>query len=454
MVHNTDFPVSLNEGALWAGRGTGVRITAGVAAHWGPVQFVLAPHHVREENADFQTFSFPEPVAAGGGNRERSVWANPFHYPPGSMDLPLRFGDEPRRRTTWGQSSLMIRAGPVEVGLASESQWWGPGVRNALLLGTQAPGFGHAVLRTRGPLDVRWGQIEGLWIVGRLNESAHFDFDPANDHRSLSAAALTFSPSVEPGLTVGVARAVYAPATRDEVPVGAALDVFRSVGRPSLIPGDSLVDPGPDQLFTLFARWVFPEAGFEAYGEWGRYEEPGGLTDFLSLPAHSRGYTAGLQFARPAGGDRWLRFHAEITTLEPSTSYRQRPFGEWYASRRVPQGYTHEGRSLGAAIGPSGSSQWLAADLFGERAGIGGFLGRIRWENQAQYTYFQEFRRSDVSLFGGVRGGTRMGPLRLGAEYSYTVRLNYLFQSQPVSPIEDRGVDLRNHTVRITVGGR
>lgn len=445
-VWNSRLPHSLNEGPLWAGRGLGYRVTLGAVARWRSVTLIVAPQAIHEQNRTFPTFEYPGPGAG-----ERSRFANPFHFPPGSMDLPLRFGEKRRSRLDPGQSSVTVERGPAAFGFATENQWWGPGIRNALLLSSQAPGFPHLFVRTARPVSVPFGRLEARWILGRLTESDFFDLDPSNDHRSLSALAVAYTPDFDPGLTVGFARAVYAPSGGALVPLDAALDVLRSVGRPGAAPGDSLLAPGPDQIFSIFARWVFPDAGFEAYGEWGRFEQPASVRDFLELPNHSRAYTVGLQYARPVGRELRFRVQGELSNLEPSTSYRVRRFGEWYASRSVPQGYTHRGRVLGAAIGPSGSSQWLAGDVVSDGWRAGAFAGRIRWENQAQFTYLQEYRRSDVSLLAGLRGGGDLGPLRFSVEYTRTARLNYLFQGEPAFLPEERGVDIVNHTLKVTL---
>src|SRR5690606_3730528 len=117
--------------------------------------------------------------------------------------------------------------------------------------------------------------------------------------RSFSALAVTLRPAFERDLTVGFARAVYAAADGFWVSPAAAFDVFRSVGRPNDRPLNELLrEPGADQVFSLFGRWIFPAAGFETYAEWARYEQPVSLRDFLVLPHHSQGYTLGLQWAR------------------------------------------------------------------------------------------------------------------------------------------------------------
>ena len=405
---------------------------------------------MREENRYFQTVAFPENVI-DPADRDRHPLASPFHYPPGSLDLPQRFGVEGRSYLSPGQTSLTVRTGALAFGAATENLWWGPGIRNALVMSAHAPGIPHVFLRTAAPISTGWGDLEARWMLGRLEESDYFDSDSTNDQRSLSALVLVFTPRFDAGLTVGLARVVYAPSSGGAlVPVGAALDFLKSVGRPFHAAGDALLEPAPDQLFTFFGRWVFPAAGFEVYGEWARYEQPEDLRDLLVLPHRSRGYTVGLQWARPVAWGT-LRLQTELTSLEPSTAFRVSPFGEWYASRTVPQGYTHGGQVIGAAIGPSGSSQWLAADRFGEGWEAGAFLGRIRWENQAEYTFPSEFRRADVTLFSGVRVGKAFGRLVVSARYTAGARLNYLFQAKPISPSDDRGVDIMNHTFELTL---
>jgi len=441
-VWNSTLPHSMNEGALWAGRGLSTRLTLGFEARLGSVTLLLAPHFLVEQNRPFQTVAYPE------GSRTRSPWASPFHYPPASMDLPQRFGEGARVRLDAGQSVLAVTRGAVRFGAATENVWWGPGIRNALLMGAQAPGIPHLFVESAAPIDTPLGDVRFRWMLGRLSESDYFDFDSSNDHRSLSGFVVALTPPFDPGLSIGLARTVFAPG--GTFPIDAALDVFRDVGRPAAEPGDTLLPRGPDQLFSVFTRWVFPGAGFEIYGEWGRYEQPRSFRDFVELPQHSRGYTVGLQYVRPLG-ERRLRLQSELTSLEPSQSFRVRQLGEWYGSRRVPQGYTHHGRVIGAAIGPSGSSQWIAVDLLSDGWSVGGTFARIRWENQALYTYFPEYRRADVSLIPGLRLHGPLGPVRITAEYGYGMRLNYLFQATELSPTEYRGVDLLNHSLAVTL---
>ena len=50
-----------------------------------------------------------------------------------------------------------------------------------------------------------------------------------------------------------------------------------------------------DRIYTIHARWTFPESNFEAYGEWARTRDAESLTDFLSEPDYTQGYMLGAQ---------------------------------------------------------------------------------------------------------------------------------------------------------------
>jgi hypothetical protein len=458
---SSDLPFAFNQGPLRGGRGWNHLVTAGVRVRLWVLTLVVAPQFVHEENRPHQIF--PYPLQA---NPPRDLYANPFHPPPESMDLPLRFGRDPRTHLDPGQSSLTLAVGPLAVGASTENTWWGPGLRNGLLLSGQAPGVPHVFLRSSRPVWMGLGTLEGRWMLGRLEESEYFDFDPANDFRSLAALAVTFSPAFDPGLTLGVARAVYGPLQGEVPDAERALDVFRSVGRPHQRPwpetGDPwgreeplpVPEPAPDQIFALFARWVIPAAGAEAYGEWVRFEEPGGTRDFLQFPQHSQGYTVGMQWVGGGMGQAALRAQGELTNLEPSSTWRHRNVAGSYTSRVVPHGYTHRGEVLGAAIGPASSSQWVALDLLAPGWRLGTFGGRIRRNTAAHYRDLTPLpRRDDVSLYWGLRGGVDLWGWGVWGEASHGVRLNYLFQGYPPDPVTGKadGVDVTNVTVSLAV---
>jgi hypothetical protein len=436
-TYNSDLPFSLNDGALWAGRGSNASITLGVRAEWGPVRFFLLPEFSGSENRAFRgpdvdpRITPPRPAA-------RDSFSSPWHAGPQSIDLPWRFGPTAFGDLDWGQSSIIADVGRVSVGATTENEWWGPGIRNALILSNNAEGFPRVFVRTARPVETRVGIFEGRWHSGWLRESRYFDADPDVGTRSISMAAVTWQPP-RSTVVIGAARAVFSPRAGSPRLLEDAFMVFSDVGHPNARPmSDSTMRPGRDQLFSLFWRWVEPKDRFEFYGEWARTEIPVSLRDWLVHPNHTQGYTLGLQWL----GDTiaWtrqaqLRVQGEATFLEQSSTFRQRPIGSWYTSRAVEQGYTHKGQVIGAAIGPGSSSQFVAMDLIAPKWQAGAYLNRIRWledaHSQGNYDYDAGHRgmcEHDVSFLPGIRAAavTKIGTIQ--ADYSAGWRLNVFFE--------------------------
>lgn len=437
-TQNSELPYSLNDGALWAGRGANASILAGAVADWGRARLFLLPELTYSENR-FYPLVDPTYALNPAILPARDTFSSPWHQGPQSIDLPLRFGAIPFWRLFPGQSSLVIDAGRnVAVGASTENEWWGPGIRNALILSNNAPGFPHAFARPAHPVTTRWGTFDARWLAGWLTESFFFDANSTNATRSISMAGLSWQPP-RTTLVLGAARSVFAPVRSQGAAMTHVLDFLADVGHPNARPmSDSTMTPGRDQLLSLFFRWVQPNDRFEFYGEWGRAEFPVSLRDFLVQPNHTQAYTLGLQWlGEPLRWDARLRAQGEVSFLEQSTTFRTRPIGSWYTSRAVEQGYTNQGQVLGAAIGPGSSSQFVALDLVAPRWQIGPYLTRIRWledaHSQQPYVYDalgeHGLCEHDVSLLHGVRaaGDTRFGQLQL--DYSTGWRLNVFFEN-------------------------
>ena len=438
-----------NDGPLRSAKGNNTLVTFGVGIRFGRVSLQIVPQFVSEENAPLKVFAYGENQLP-----RRSPWANRFHPPPESIDQPLRYGDAPRT-TIAGQHRLAVDLPfDLRVGLSNENRWWGPGIRNALLLGATSAGFEHAFMETQRPIETAYGDFSGQWILGRLRESEFFDFDPTNDQRSLSAMAVTWRPpegldALVPEL--GIARAVM----RSEKPgFGNILDFLSDVGRPYSDSADAT--GGADQITTLFARWLIPDRGFEAWAEWARYEQPINLRDLLVNPGHTQGYTLGFSWARAARGGTLL-VQSEFTYAEPSASLRVRPAITPYTSASVPQGWTHRGELIGPSVGQGGSSQWGNVDWRGEQWRFGAALGRLRRDNGQAFVFPSDYRRrEDVSVWATLRVGRRIGPVDALVEYTDAARLNYLWQAYDLPPEEGgwSGIDLANRTLTVTLTPR
>jgi hypothetical protein len=346
-----------------------------------------------------------------------------------------------------GQSHATVDVGPLAAGVSTENQWWGPGVRNALVLSNAGEGVVHAFVRTGRPLRTRIGDVEARWIVGGLTPSLFFDQpDDTPAGRALSGAVATLRLRAEPDLTVGVARLVLTP-TRGAV-LGRAFDVFhrnQPLGADQALPDRRRVD----QLMSVFARWVFPGAGAEAYGEFARLELPRSFREFLVAPMNTGAYTLGAARAyRPRAGHA-VRANLEISNLEQSRTLTDRPPPpDYYTGRAAPGGFTNRGQVLGAAIGPGSQSQWASADYYAPAWQVGVYAQRVRHQNDALYRRFLPiFPRHDVSLAGGLRGGVRRHGVDALATIGVSDRLNYLFQNGRGNLGGVGTVDVRNVTV-------
>ena len=447
LVSNSALPFSLNNGALWAGKGLSNRTLMGFKFESARARIIVAPEIILSANSNWPLFhDFYVPAVPPG----RSPYDLPYYAGKFTIDVPMRFGNRPIRRIDLGQTTALVSLNRLDVGFSNENEWWGPGVRNAIVLSNNAPGFPHLFLRTSHPIDTRFGAFEMRWLVGGLTESAYFDTISTNNTRSLSALAATLQTAWDPNLSVGFARSVYGTATGwGEIP-WRWLDVFARTHRD--VPDTTRTQR--DQLFSLFARWVFPADGVEIYGEWGRTELRPNLRDFLIAPNHTQAYTIGLQWR---GGD-WhggaFRLQSEITQLEQSATYRDGPLGSWYTSTRVIQGYTNRGEVLGASIGPGSSSQWLAWDYLRPAWRIGVFGGRIRWNqdvhNHSNFPVYVGYCNLDVSLYPGVRGAKSGALGTISAELSFQNRLTPFFQNGGGCPNNGRRLDIRNNTLSVT----
>ena len=444
LVWNSGGAFSLNDGAPWAGRGLTMALSGGVRATARGLHVVMMPQIWTTANDQFAVLP--------GRDSLRSSFGSPWYSGLISADLPERFGVDRTTAFDLGESAAWWRTSRVDVGIATESQWWGPGIRNALLMSNNAGGIPHAFLRTSAPVRTAAGDIEAKWIVGALSESRFFDANSANDMRSLSGGVVTFTPRPEPGLTVGMARVVYAVIPGAGALPARALDVIGRWGR-GLNVRSATHGRAAEQLMSVFGRWVFPGSGAEAYGEWGRIMLPTTLRSLLVAPQASQGFTAGMQWAPAIGPSSRLRLQAEVTNLEQSPPSRSADTISFYVSSVVPQGYTHRGQVVGAAIGPGASSQWLAIDYMRDDRSAGVFAGRIRWNTDAYYTQPTSivYLSYDASVFAGARVAGQLYGRELAAELWWQKRHNYLFQNQDYGYSREGTFDKRVITAKLRV---
>lgn len=417
IVWNGALATSLNDGALWSGRGANILVRGGATFGWRRVRVTVAPELASSQNAPVEVIA----SRVSGWSR----WSSPWRTAAVPADLPLRFGDAPFTTLHAGQSALSAQWDKVTAGISSGNLWWGPGLRNALVLSNQAAGIPHAFARTPGPLRSKIGDFEGRLIVGTLTESIYFDTLASNDLRSVSGLALTLVPKPVPGLTLGIARLVIAP-------VGGA-------GESAAHLADALTTwnggEDRDQLSSFFFRWVAHESGFEFWGEWAKSRLPVTIRELLTAPNAEQAWTVGGQWAVQRS-DGAVRMQLEFSDLAQSRVFFNRTPRDYYTGHAAIQGFTQRGQGLGAASGPGSTHGWLAVDRIRAKWSLGGFLARTRWENDAFYRerLANPFGH-DVSIFSGVRTNRRFAQWDTQGTLMFERRVNYLFESGYLQPL-------------------
>jgi len=383
---NTSYPHDFNDGALWQGKGVATQLAGGVAFRTGVFSAAIAPSIAWQQNAAFRTV----PTGRTGPLEYMDPWYG------NGLDMPQRFGHDPFWTLSPGQSYLRLDHAGFALGVSTENMWWGPAVRNSILMSNTAAGFPHAFAGTGRPVEIGIGRLEAQAYMGRLDRSKYF---PDRSHPYFYALVVDYEPRWVPGLFLGAA--------------------YVNLRSCACLSGG--VDP--NGLVSAFGRWVFPEAGFEVYGEWAREDWAANFADLMREPDHAQAFTIGLQRVWVASG-RWVRVRAEATDLAPLRPPRDwRPGPVMYYIHGGNLSYTNGGQLIGAAIGPGGSSQYLGVDVLTPSGWYGGYLERIRrHEDVYLYSLGGPPALNDVELTAGVRHVRSFETLDLAVELAFSYR--------------------------------
>jgi hypothetical protein len=397
LFKNSSRPFGGNDGAVWQGKGVTAALDARVSARWGPLTVTAHPLLFYAQNAAFPL----APVTRAG--------ADAYAYPWRQIDLPQRLGEGRVAILDPGQSSARLTWRGATMGFGTESLWWGPGIRNAIIMSDNAPGFPHGFVGTSRPVDVGFGTLEARWIWGRLQSSEWFDPPvPDTTRRFITGAVVSLTPRGLDGLSLGATRVFVEMIPPSGPEAGEYFLVFQRGTKAGLATTENPTgDDRRDQLLSLFMRWVSAASGFEAYFEWARNDHAWDLRDAFLEPEHSQAYTLGLQKVIPLSANHLLALNGEVTHLERAPTFQGRAEPVYYTDWAVPPGYTQRGQVLGSALGPGGNGQHLDARLYAPWGRAELFVERRVHDNDAYWVWAAEndagFCCHDVSL--DVGGG-------------------------------------------------
>lgn len=438
---NTHHPYSLNDGAMIPARGYQTMFSGGVYAQYGPVSIQLRPEYVYAANNNFQGF-YKE--------QTDQVWAE-YYALHNVIDLPDKFGDNAYKRLFWGQSSLRLNYGPVSLGLSNENLWWGPGVRNSLIMSNSAPGFRHITLNTVKPIRTWIGSIEGQIICGRLEDSG---FAPADtnrinngvklyipkrtDWRYINGMVVSYQPKWVPGLFLGITRTF--------------ITYYKDMGRtfkdflPIVTPFTKVANYGEnespfpnDQRASAFLRWLWLGAKAEIYTEYMREDHALNLSQVILFIEHTHAFVFGFRKLIPLKTDnkQYLQVNLELTKIEQTTTNPAVPSRYLYVHYAgVPQGYTNNGQLLGAGIGPGSNMQSLSISWINGLKMIGIEFERLLQNNDFHNAVIKDPRGIWADLGISTFGEWNYKNLLFSAKMQFIKSLNYqhYFYTSPTDP--------------------
>jgi hypothetical protein len=417
MESNSQYRRDRNNGAFRGGVGASTSVSAGVTAEWRWLSLQVAPRVIRDANDEFEIM----PVDAAGV----SPYVNPFHIY--VLDFPQRFGTDTETRFDPGQSYVRLGTRHFESGVSTENIWLGASQVHPIMLSATAPGFPHAFAGTAEPIDIWIGKIGAQAVWARVDESAFFDQQPDNDHRLFAATVIEFSPRWIPGLHLGIARVYHETIPPEGLPLGYWVGSIIDTGITWGTGGNRADGNG---IGALLARWVLPEAGFEAWGEWSREDTPHDVWDLIEEPDWTQAYAFGFQQLATFRHAR-LRWYGELIHLGEAAPVRAgKGHFSYYTHGAAQGGHTHDGQILGSAAGPGSDAQIVGMDAFHQYGMTGLWLERTRYDEDTYYRRYARLygeSRHDVEIGAGVRHMMRIGPLQASGELLFNRRANRSF---------------------------
>jgi hypothetical protein len=394
---NGHHPYGKNDNTMIPAKGYQALVSGGLFASIGPLSIQLRPEYVYARNSYFN-----EPESVGNDLY--------FAYPGlvyNKIDNPSIWGADRYKKGSWGQSSIRLNVRSWSLGLSNENLWWGPGIKNSLLMSNNASGFKHLTLNTTKPVDIYIGTLEAQVIAGRLEASgvalparervvAEYTYiEKPTDRRYITGFALAYQPKWVKNLFLGFDRS----RTGYDYSSNSAL-----------------------VYYSGSARWVMPESKAEGYVQYG-------VTNHTGTVENSRAYIVGFNKLLALNKvDQYIQVGVEFTQLETPRKRTKGEVPSWYSDANIVHGYTNRGQVIGAGIGPGSNMQSIDVSWVKGLKKIG--LSFDRTVNNNDFFYnagaqITEPRRHWVDLAVSSKLSWNVGKVILNGEFTYIKSLNY-----------------------------
>jgi hypothetical protein len=345
MSGNTATPYGQNDGVLWQGRGFNALFKSGIRFEGYGIELTLLPHFAFSQNAEFE-------IMPSMYNNEYGYFWSYQHN--AGIDAPQRFGNEPFFDWDFGDSEIRYTWKTLTAGFGTQTIWLGHAYLNPILHSNNAPAYPKVDIGLRRQRVVipglNWyaGDIEARLWVGQLSESDYFDDDVTNDYTMFHGFSFAYAPSFLPGLTLFVNRVCLVPWAWENLSY-----MFKTA------------QEFEDQKASFGFSWLFPQVGFEVYGELAIDDWVPGNLGGIRRPFHTTVYGFGFKKTLPIMPLRKIygELLFEYDWLEKTMEYAVRPYS-FYAHHQIVHGYTNKGQWLGNGVSPIGNAQSLKFTLY------------------------------------------------------------------------------------------
>ncbi len=457
---NSNHPYNRNNGTMLPNRGYQHIVSPGLYFELGPLSIQFKPEHHYSQNKKFEGWwegHYPE------------VWSSRYRLW-NHIDMPERHGEKRHNKTTFGQSSLRLNWNKLSIGLSSENIWWGPSLRNSIMMSNHAQGFKHITFNTIKPISTFIGKFEWQLITGRLESSGYAppgsDYEYAgtklyvikrnqrgevDDWRFLQGLIVSYSPKWVEGLSIGFIRWVqmYSALIEGKYPWLQGNPSYFPVFKNLFRKNDEFenYEQQTNQAAGIFLKWNWKDSNAEIYFEFHHNDSKQNLRDLILDSDHSRAATLGIQKIFNINDNDFL-FNWEWTQMEQTAGRLLRNAASWYEHVYVYDGYTNRGEVLGSSIGPGSNSHYLSINKLNKSGNIGLFFEIIDHDNDFYYEAFesaQDYRRYWKDLNFGINYNRKFNNFILSGVFAYIRSMNYQWQLDDlIEPYYHKGRDLDN----------
>jgi len=460
--YNSHHPYNRNNGSMIPNRGYQQILSAGLYAEIGILSFNIKPEYLYSQNKEYDGFF---------DGHSDFIWAKRYNLW-NHADIPERFGLKSHNKVLIGQSNIKLNYKGLSFGLSNENIWWGPSMRNGIMMSNHSTGFKHLSFNSNRPIKTRIGDFEWQFVTGRLEPSG---FKPPQtdrtyagtllyvpqgnqtgnyvDWRYFQGYSITYSPKWVPGLSLGMIKWVqfYRALLDGEYTWMEGnpgyFPVFSNLFRKNDKSYD--IESQIDQAAGLFFRWFWEDSKAEIYAEFHFNDAKQNLRDLLLDSDHARAATIGLQKVfRSKNDDYNYLFSWEWTQLEQTAGRLIRSAGSWYMHSYVTAGYTNNGEVLGAGIGPGSNSHFFSFSKIRNDSKMGVSLEIIDQNNDFLYYAFEnsrDFRRywKDYNLHFNY--DKKFENFWISSSLIYSRSLNYQWElDDSIKPYYHSGKDVNN----------